>query len=122
VALSVSRSGYYQWVRTEQSVRAEANAELLKEIKRIYHEHRGRYGSPRIAQQLRQEGVMCGENRVVRLMRENELAAWALEGVSTTHDLAERPPNLIKELEPDAPDQVWVSDITYVEEVSDVAR
>jgi putative transposase len=75
VALSVSRSGYYQWVRTEQSVRAEANAELLKEIKRIYHEHRGRYGSPRIAQQLRQEGVMCGQNRVVRLMRENELAA-----------------------------------------------
>ena len=69
VALSVSRSGYYQWVGTEQSLRAEANAELLKEIERVYHEHKGRYGSPRITQQLRQQGVMCGENRVARLMR-----------------------------------------------------
>jgi hypothetical protein len=56
-ALSVSRSGYYQWVGTEQSVRAEANAELLKEIERVYHEHQGRYGSPRITQQLWQ--VWC---------------------------------------------------------------
>ena len=64
VALSVSRSGYYQWVGTEQSVRAEANAELSKEILRVYDEHKGRYGSPRITQQLRQEGVVCGENRV----------------------------------------------------------
>jgi Integrase core domain len=31
VALSVSRSGYYQWLGAEQSARAEANAELLKE-------------------------------------------------------------------------------------------
>ena len=76
------------WLGAEQSVRAEANAELSKQIERVYHEHRGRYGSPRITQQLRQEGVMCGENRVARLMRENELAARAKEGVSTTHDFA----------------------------------
>jgi len=77
VALSVSRSGYYQWVGTEQSERAELNAELLKEIRRVYHEHKGRYGSPRITQQLRLEGVICGENRVARLMREARLAARA---------------------------------------------
>ena len=41
VALSVSRSGYYQWVGREQSVRAEANAELSKEIERVYHETKG---------------------------------------------------------------------------------
>ena len=52
-ALSVSRSGYYQWAGTEQSLQAEANAELSKEIERVYHEHKGRYGSPRITQQLR---------------------------------------------------------------------
>ena len=75
VALSVSRTGYYQWVGTEQSLRAEATPKLLKQIQRVYDEHKGRYGSPRITQQLRQEGVVCGENRVARLMRENELAA-----------------------------------------------
>ena len=57
VALSVSRSGYYQWVGTEQSVGAQANAELSKGIQRVYDEHKGRYGSPRITHQLRQEGV-----------------------------------------------------------------
>ena len=88
VALSVSRSGYYQWVGREQSVRAEANAELSKEIRRIYDEHKGRYGSPRITQQLRQEGVVCGENRVARLMRKNEASRSTQEGVSATHDLA----------------------------------
>ena len=116
VALSVSRSGYYQWAGTEQSERAEANAELSKEIERIYHEHKGRYGSPRITQQLRKQGVMCGENRVARLMRENELAA---RGKKTFRPRTTTPgqgaaPNLIKELEPTAPNQVWVSDITYV--------
>jgi len=88
VALSVSRSGYYQWEGTEQSVGAEANAALSKQIRRVYDEHKGRYGSARITQQLRQEGVVCGENRVARLMRENEASCSTQEGVSATHDLA----------------------------------
>jgi HTH-like domain len=88
VALSVSRSGYYQWAETEQSLRAETNAALSKEIERVYHEHKGRYGSPRITQQLRQEGVVCGENRVARLMRENEASCSTQEGVSAAHYLA----------------------------------
>jgi len=115
-ALSVSRSGYYRWVRTEPSVGAEANAELLKQIRRVYDEHKGRYGSPRITQQLRQEGVVCGKNRVARLMRENELAARRKKAFRprTTVPGEGAAPNLIKELEPSAPDQVWVSDITYV--------
>ena len=116
VALSVSRSGYYRWVGTEQSVRAEANAELLREIQRVYDENKGRYGSPRITQQLRQEGVVCGENRVARLMRENELAARRKKAFRprTTLPGEGAAPNLIKEVEPSAPDQVWASDITYV--------
>ena len=116
VALSVSRSGYYQWAETEQSLRAETNAALSKEIERVYHEHKGRYGSPRITQQLRQEGVVCGENRVARLMRENELAARGKKAFRprTTLPGPGAAPNLIKELEANAPDQVWSSDVTYV--------
>src|SRR6201993_2874577 len=116
VALSVSRSGYYQWAGTEQSLRAEANAELVKQIQRVYHAHKGRYGSPRITQQLRQGGVVCGENRVARLMRENELAARRKKAFRprTTLPGQGAAPNLIKELEPSAPDQIWASDITYV--------
>jgi len=116
VALSVSRSGYYQWVGREQSVRAEANAELSKEIRRVYDEHKGRYGSPRITQQLRQEGVVCGENRVARLMRENQLVGKAKKAFRprTTLPGQSVAPNLIKDLAPSGTDQIWVSDITYV--------
>jgi putative transposase len=116
VALSVSRSGYYQWLGAEQSVRAEANAELLKEIRRVYDEHKGRYGSPRVTQQLRQGGLACGENRVARLMRENDLAARRKKAFRPRTTTPGQPaaPNLIKELQPSARDQVWISDITYV--------
>ncbi len=116
VGLSVSRSGYYQWAVAKQSLRAQANAELLKQIDQVHGEHKGRYGSPRITQQLRQEGVRCGENRVARLMRQNGLAARRKKAFRPRTTLAgERvAPNLIKDLEPSAPDQVWVSDISYV--------
>ena len=59
---------------------------------------------------------MCGENRVARLMRENELAARRKKAFRprTTLPGQGTAPNLIKELEPNAPDQVWASDITYV--------
>ena len=106
----------YQWAGAEWSLRAEANADLLKQIEQVYREHKGRYGSPRITQQLRQKGVRCGKNRVARLMRENELAARRKKAFRPRTTLAgERvAPNLIKDLEPSAPDQVWVSDITYI--------
>jgi len=116
VALSVSRSGYYRWLGREQSPGVERNRELLKEIRRVYAEHKGRYGSPRITQQLRKEGVACGQNRVARLMRENGLAARAKKAFRprTTTPVQEAAPNLIKQIKTSGPDQVWVSDITYV--------
>src|SRR5215831_5739602 len=116
VALSVSRSGYYRWLRREQSAGAQRKRELLKEIRRVYDEHKGRYGSPRITQQLRKEGVACGENRVARLMRENGLSARVKKAFRprTTTPGQEAARNLIKQITASGPDQVWVSDITYV--------
>jgi putative transposase len=59
---------------------------------------------------------VCGENRVARLMRENELAARRKKAFRprTTLPGQAAAANLIKGLEPSAPNQVWVSDITYV--------
>jgi putative transposase len=116
VALSVSRSGYYRWAADELSLTAQANGELLKQIQRLYVEHKGRYGSPRISAVLRQEGLRCSENRVARLMRENKLAARPKRAFRPRTTLAGQAaaPNLIKELAPSGPDQIWVSDITYV--------
>jgi Transposase and inactivated derivatives len=116
VALGVSRSGYYQWALKEQSVRAGANAELVDRIQRVFEEHKGRYGSPRITRALREEGLRCGKNRVARLMQGNKLVARRKRAFRPRTTLAGKTvaPNLIKGLELSAPDQIWVSDITYV--------
>jgi len=115
-ALRVSRSGYYQWRSGVPSRRAREEGELLKQIKEIFEVNKGRYGSPRVSQALRQDGIDCGENRVARLMRKNELAARRKKAFRprTTIPGKAAAPNLIKDLEPGGVDQIWVSDITYV--------
>ena len=70
-----SRSGYYQWQQGDVGPRAQANQALGQQIGQTFEAHKGRYGSPRITQALRAEGVRCGKNRVARLMRALGLAA-----------------------------------------------
>jgi transposase InsO family protein len=115
-ALGVCRSGYYQWKKAEPTQREQAQAELMKQIRRVFAANKGRYGSPRVSQALRQDGIECGENRVARLMRENELAARRKKAFRprTTVAGSGAAPNLIKGLEPRGVDQIWVSDLTYV--------
>lgn len=115
-ALRVSRSGYYQWKKAEPSQREREEAELVEQIRRVFAANKGRYGSPRVRQALRQDGIECGENRVARLMRENELVARGKKGFRPRTTVAGKgtAPNLIKDLEASGVDQIWVSDITYV--------
>ena len=56
---------------------AQRPESLLQAIRRIYHDHKGRTGSPRITWALRHEGWRVGKNRVARLMRQNALRAKA---------------------------------------------
>jgi transposase InsO family protein len=115
-ALSVSRSGFYQWQNPEPGKRAQADAALLECIVEVFDQHKQRYGSPRVTRALQQAGVRCGENRVARLMREHELAARPKRAFRprTTRAGERVAPNRIKDLAPSGPDQIWVSDITYV--------
>jgi len=119
--VQVSKSGYYAWSSRPESVRAVENARLTARIRAIHDGSDRTYGSPRIAATLRAEGVPCGENRVARLMRENEIASESVKKfkITTTdsnHDLpiAERifeTENIDAVM---APNQVWGGDITYV--------
>jgi len=67
--LVVSRSGYYAWRKRPKSQRKLKNEQLLGHIESVHQKSRGRYGSYRVWRTLLQLGVMCGRNRVVRLMR-----------------------------------------------------
>lgn len=119
-ALQVSRSGYYAWLKrhTALGARARQNQILLAHIRALHQEHRQRYGSPRIWQSLRQQGLRCSRNRVARLMKAHGLRAKQKRAFRprTTVAADKAAPNLLIQMAPpNAPNQVWVADITYVD-------
>src|SRR6185312_12011772 len=118
-ALGLSRSGYYNWLKRPESRRAKANREVLDKITVPHEENRRCYGSPRITQALRRQGLCIGKNRVARLMRTHGIRARskrAFRPRTTDSRHAERiAPNRLKQLPSlNRPDQAWVADITYI--------
>ena len=76
-----------------------------------------RYGYRRITHQLRRAGWTVNHKRVARIMRERGLQAHRKPKRRTTTDSSHAFPrysNLVEQLEIVRPEQVWVSDITYI--------
>lgn len=119
MVLQVSRSGYYVWRRRPLSKRDQENHTLVERIKIVYKQSRKTYGSPRIYEHLRQEGYMCGENRVCRLMKAHGIRAKQKRQFRiTTHSKHTHPVvgnKLNRDFQASKPDDRWVSDITYVQ-------
>ena len=67
--LSVSRSGFYAWRVRPESERTKTDRELTRVIRRYHGESDGVYGSPKIRDELRDDGYHCGRHKVARLMR-----------------------------------------------------
>jgi putative transposase len=67
--LGVSKGGFYNWLKRPPSAREQEDGKIAERIVDIYQQHKGRYGSPRIHQQLQDEGIHVGRKRVIRLMR-----------------------------------------------------
>jgi putative transposase len=119
--LRVSKSGYYSWRYRAPSARAQADALLLEKITRIHRDSRETYGAPRIHFELRTLGVGCARKRVARLMREAGLFGCGgrrRKASTTSRSPTEHTPpapDLVKRnFTPEAPDRLWVADITYV--------
>lgn len=117
--LRVSRSGYYAWARRGESARASADRDLSTEIQRIHDDSRETYGAPRIHAQLQRNGQRCGRKRVARLMRESGIQAKAgrkfrVRTTDSNHDLPVAANIVDRQFTADAPNQLWVSDITYI--------
>ena len=125
--LDVSPSGYYDWRDREPSARALDNALLGEAILQIHGASKAIYGEPKIRAELRDESVPehdakfanVGKHRVARLMR-----ARGLQGVckrrsytvTTERNKKARPaPDRVERaFVADAPNQLWVGDMTYV--------
>jgi transposase InsO family protein len=84
----------------------------------IHGESKRSYGSIRIRRDLLDEGFVCNHKRIERLMREGNLRAKAARRFKATTDSAHKMPVAANELNRNfaasAPNQVWVTDITYV--------
>jgi transposase InsO family protein len=74
-ALGVSQSWFYKWQGAALPPRVQRRDRLKAEIARLFGLHQGKYGSPRIAADLREAGWRVSENTVAGLMRELGLAA-----------------------------------------------
>jgi hypothetical protein len=115
--LGVSSSGYHAWVKRQPSRRAETDAALTVEIRAAHAASRGTYGAPRVHAELAARGIQVGRKRVARLMRQAGVAGVSRRRFITTTVRGDRrqAPDLVeRNFIADAPDRLWVADITYI--------
>ncbi len=116
--LGVSESGFYAWRKRPICRRRREDAQLTVEIQQVFMTHRGRYGSPRIHTELKDQGRHHARKRIARLMREAELSALRKRRrVLTTKRDASHPVagNLLdRDFTAVEPNTKWVTDITSI--------
>jgi putative transposase len=113
----VSRSGYYARIKRGQSHRSEQDRDLTLKIRSICHEHKGRYGSRRVHQELIRMGLAIGRRRVERLMRAAQLrgrAARIYRPKAKVKQIHAQHLNLLWHQRAVAVNEVWVADVTYI--------
>ena len=117
--ICVSESGYRAWKRGGKPERKRlTDAQMLVLIQANHVEFKGAYGSPRMFRELRARGYPASKERVERLMQENDIKAKHKRRFKVTtdskHNLPIAPNLLDRNFTPEAPNQVWTSDITYL--------
>lgn len=116
--LGVSRSGYNSWKKRLPSNAKQRRNAIKDKIKKIYDESKQNYGAPKIASILNQGGTDITEKTVGNYMREMGIKAqWIKPYTVTTidSDFDIKLKNVLhQEFNPDEPNAVWCSDITYI--------
>ena len=118
--LGVSKSGYYNWLKQGPSKRWIYNQKLTTLISTIFDDSFESYGAPRIQVELEQTyGEYVSRPRVARIMRANYLYARRTRKFRiTTNSNHKYPiaPNILNQnFKVSRINQVWVSDMTYVQ-------
>lgn len=118
--LDVAVSGYYRWRTQPRSARALEDERLAEQIVQVHRNSRRTYGAPRIVSELEAAGVHISRRRCARLMR-----ARAIRGrkkhrrtprtTDSRHGRATPSNRLVDGCAPSGPNQIWVTDITYLQ-------
>ena len=115
--LGVSSSGYHAWAKRRPSRRAQADAMLAVAIHAAHAASRGIYGAPRVHAELTAKGLRVGRKRVARLMSQAGLVGVSRRRFVTTTvrgDGRQAPDLVERDFTAEAPDRLWVADITYI--------
>jgi len=115
--LDIHHSGYYAWLNQPISKSARKRQQLSGLIKQFWLESGGVYGYRKIHCDLKDVGESCGINRVHRLMKANGLKSQ--HGYRKPRAYAGTPVviaanKLDRQFNPTHPNQLWVTDITYI--------
>ena len=121
--LEVSASGYFNWLRRRESghggpARRHSDEALLAHIRAIHAEVKGEYGWPRMHKELLARGIRVGKDRVRKLMQQHGIKARTKRKFVVTtdsrHSLPVAPDLVQRRFNPEAPNQLWSGDITYI--------
>ena len=116
--LGVSRSGYHAWLHRVPSDTEKRRESVKEKIQDIYDDSRQNYGAPKITVELRKTGEVISERTVGTYMRQMGIRAqWSKPWTITTKDsdFSTELQNILDEqFNPNRPNTVWCSDITYI--------
>lgn len=116
--LSVPRPSFYAWRKRPVSKKQQRRALVALAVESAYSQYKKRYGAPRLAVELNEQGIDCSVNHVADLLKEKGLRARNGKGFkyrARTESKTNVSENLLqRRFSAEAPNQKWVSDITYI--------
>ena len=114
----MSRSGFYAWLTHKPSRRQQADERLKVAIKAVHRQSRETYGVRRLQPELAAQGFLAGRDRIGRLRQELGLRCKQKRKFTATtnsrHDLPVAPNLLAQVFMPTRPNEMWLTDITYL--------
>ncbi len=120
-AAKVSRQAFYDWYKQHATLTPKQQTEtrLIRAIRGVHTASHGAYGSPRVTAELRGQGHRVNHKRIERLMRAHQITGITHRRRKRTTTPAptgaSRPADLLRrDFKPGVPNQVWISDITYI--------
>jgi len=116
--LRVKRSSYYAWDKRPESKRSKWKKELTDLVKQEFYDNKRIPGAIKIAKKLSVQKTPVSRKLVAKIMKENSLKSKVVKRYKATtnsnHNLPVAENILNREFKAEAPNQKWVSDITYV--------
>ena len=117
-SLEVSPSGYYTWLKRPDSPRQKKEARLVIEIKAAHKRNRETYGPERLQIDLADHGIQVGVHRIKRIRRAHGIRCRQVKKFKATtnsnHSLPVAENLLEQTFVAETPNQVWVTDTTYI--------